>query len=554
MLSRPSALEPVLKTALLGTGRDTSALQLDGPLQAFGVAQESAAMTLLNAATALTFYQQAGTLPVQSQTPLIAPCPPETQPYFSRQAATLLESCLSGYRALLPQALGWAAQSGQIAPPSLLPQLLEVGRGSKELRGPITTVVGERGRWLAQLNPDWKHVTAPLQLDLEASWRDGGTTERRQVLQLQRELEPAVARSWIEAEFKTAGAKERAEWLGILATDLSDADEPFLESALDDKSKEVCQMAIGLLQKLPHSRLIQRAQATLKPLLAWNAKNKSLTVELPTAWRPEWARDGLEEKLEIYGQEKQLGKRASWFSQLMARVPPGYWVTRFGVRPATIIAGVPEDWRSLLETAWWDAALLHGAVEWSLALLAPYNLASIHNYFRFQDLPPATADALALALLEHKGATLTSNSPLTTLLSAHPGPFSVPLARHFLREMQEFIRRWQQPNPKSQNYSYNWLRYALPDLADKLPTEIITEVPQGWLRAEELEHHWAPIATQHILPNVADQMPSETITKAIQGQPTTEELWQYWGPVVTQFLTRWQLRADLKAAFGNPTL
>ncbi len=140
----------------------------------------------LGAAAALSLGARAGALPARSGTPAIALCRAETRPHFSRRAAALLDACMSGQRELVPQALTWAAQSGQIAPPELLPRLLELGRGSKELRRVLAPILGERGRWLAQLNPDWRAVAAPQGADLEASWQDGELAARRVALRLNR--------------------------------------------------------------------------------------------------------------------------------------------------------------------------------------------------------------------------------------------------------------------------------------------------------------------------------------------------------------------------------
>lgn len=515
MTTLSSALEPVLKTALIGTGRDANPLRLEAPLNVFGAAA-TPETALLNAAAALALCSRAGVLPAHGEAPAPAPapavCPAETRPYFSRRAVVLLDVCLNDQRDLVPQVLQWAAQSGRIAPPPLLPTLLDLGRGSRELRRTMAPILGERGRWLAQLNEDWSHVAAPIDTDIETSWRDGEAPARLEALRLQRELDPATARAWVEAEFKTASARERAGWLAQLEAGLSDADEPFLESTLDDKSKEVRGTAIGLLEKLPASRLVARAKAEAEPLLGRTGWRKTLTVELPQ-WNPAWVRDGLVEKPASAGGDRALGERASWLRQFLLRLPPENWEARFGATAAQIVAGAPREWRDLLFGAWWDAARVHGATQWLVALVgeAPE---FIGNRFLLHGLPAAAADAVALAVIGKKAAKHTEQNLLASVLQQHPGPWSPQLARQVLTFARELISGHKDMTNVTYGTRAWWLRSALAGFADKLPVELAAEAVQGW--------------------------------------PDDDLFRENWGVTVHNFTTRLQLRADLHAEFFAP--
>lgn len=507
MTTLNSALEPVLKTALIGTGRDANPPQLGVPLDGFAAAENPEAV-LLGAAAALTLYSTAGMLPAQGDALAPTVCPPETRPYFSRRALTLLDVCINDQRDLVPQALEWAAQSGTIAPPPLLPALLDLGRGSKELRQTMAPILGERGRWLAQLNPDWHHVAAPVDADLETGWREGEAPARLEALRLQRQLDPAIARAWVEAEFKTGSARERSEWLALFATGLSDADEPFLESVLDDKSKEVRATAIGLLEKLPASRLVARAKAEATPLLSRKGLLKHLAVELPQ-WNPAWARDGLVETPPTGGQNGTLGARGRWLQQFLVRIPPTHWETAFGAKPAQIVSGAPKEWREMLLGAWWQAARNYDADDWLLALVAvaPDFLG---NRFSLHGLPAGAADAVALAVVGKKPKD-TDQNLLTNVLQQHPGPWSAELAERFLTHARQVMSE----NKELTNVTYGsrayWLRSALPGFADKIPLELAATATAGW--------------------------------------PSDDVFQENWGATLFKFATRLQLRADLHAEF-----
>lgn len=497
--------EAVLRTALLGTGRDGQTLQLEGALQPFGTSGDNLETALLNSAAAVTLCEKAGALPPQGRAESFEASPAETQPYFSERSAMLLALCMETHRDLSGQALSYAAASGRIAPPPMLPPLLELGKGSRGLRRHIAPILGERGRWLAQLNPAWKSVAAPQSDDLHETFQNGETAARREALTLQRQIEPATARAWLEADFKKEAARERAEWIQVLADGLSDQDEPFLESALDDKSKEVRAEAISQLERLPDSRLVQRAKAELETLLQWTGKGKTLLVlqkagnlqvELPEAWKPEWARDGLQEQVPPHLSYKKMGQKASWLRHFVSRVPPAHWEERFELSAAKILAGTPKEWQELLFTAWWEAAVTHGAAEWSLALLDAADAETLRQ-FSFQGLSPEHADALAAVLLQKTRLDdVHRESPLAQLMQAHPGPYGSQVGSDLLALVRGLIKKSGNENVMTYNSPSWWLRMALVNLADKLPIELAAQAAQGWPDDEFFQENWAAVVSQ----------------------------------------------------------
>jgi hypothetical protein len=113
---------------------------------------------------------------------------------------------------------------------------------------------GARARWLARLNPDWTFVTA-LTESGDDTWRLGGKSQRRGYLAALRARDPAAARELITQSWAAAGP-ERVMFLSVLANQgLSLADEPLLESALDERDTEVRGWAAHLLARLPGSAL-----------------------------------------------------------------------------------------------------------------------------------------------------------------------------------------------------------------------------------------------------------------------------------------------------------
>jgi hypothetical protein len=120
---------------------------------------------LLASAYAAT-YRRAGQIPpTMPPTQTLTPAPVETKPYCSALVAARIGGALIEIRTqepFLEEILLALASKGRIVPPYLLPDLLYWGQRSKQRRALIAPVVGERGQWLTQVNPEWKNA---LQFD-----------------------------------------------------------------------------------------------------------------------------------------------------------------------------------------------------------------------------------------------------------------------------------------------------------------------------------------------------------------------------------------------------
>jgi hypothetical protein len=366
--------EALTTAATLGTDRRT--LQLpptSGPLGT-ALAQldpaRGAEWVLLGAAAALTSYQQAGLRAAPVRMPIIEAAAPDTLPVCAPRAAQHLQVMLSGdQRAALPEWLMLLAMARQRIPALLLPDLFELGKGMRELQPLIAVVAGTTGKWLAQQNPEWQYVitghTATTEMPIEqaqAIWEVGTRSERLAVLTQLRQTDPAAAHALIAAAFPREKADERAAMLEKCSIGLSMADEPWLETLLDDRSKEVRSTAIALLMRLPESRFVARMVARVAPLLRWSppqgrrilglvgGKPGVIEVSLPESCDKPMQRDGVDPKdIAIPG----LGERAQWLYQMLCSIPPSYWSNQWQANPADLLAAAQaSEWNTLLVQAW----------------------------------------------------------------------------------------------------------------------------------------------------------------------------------------------------------
>jgi hypothetical protein len=374
--------EEMVKTALLGTERQASPLQSGDALLQSVLTQlnaEDRERALLGAAGAATLVRRAGYMPAPLGGLETTTAETDDTPLCRNEAVNDLPMVLDGqYQNLLPEWLSLVAGQGQRVPERWLPALLDKGTRDKDLRPPVASVLGNRGRWLATQNPAWQYG---LQRTLaegeeealpEAIWETGYKEERISYIAALRRRDPALARTKIKAVWAQEGYEERAAFLREFSTNLSMDDEPFLEAALDDKRKEVRSVAQEFLRRLPESRLCQRMIERARPLLSLSGNKllgNKIEVNLPEAHDKTMARDGIDAKPPAY---PKIGERAFWMQEIIAATPLTFWTTHLD-RPAEQLvkmATANKDWRDGLINNWTRALECPvGRAEWSEALL-----------------------------------------------------------------------------------------------------------------------------------------------------------------------------------------
>src|SRR5262245_60381604 len=238
----------IINTALIGCERKPPSL--NGAAGKLGVLiaqldQNDREGALLGAAALAALYERAGGSPLKDAPPLPEACEPNDAPRCSERVAGHLAMMMRGeYRELLAEWVAQTAAAGRRAPEELLPPLLELGRTHEELSEAILPVLGARGRWLSAQNPDWDYAAPRLD---ESLWETGNSGQRRAVLAELRKRDAARARGLLAATWAQESPKDRADFLAALENGLGIEDEAFLESALDDRRKEVRSAAGRLL-------------------------------------------------------------------------------------------------------------------------------------------------------------------------------------------------------------------------------------------------------------------------------------------------------------------
>ncbi|MFF9807202.1 DUF5691 domain-containing protein [Streptomyces coeruleorubidus] len=394
------AWEGLVTTALLGTDRRTPPGTGPGP---------EAPVALLDAAAVETVRRRAGLRPARAaERPQPAPEDPRPPlpPAAARRLALLLAdrpgASGGGRRGtapdlteLLPQWLAAANARGFAPPPQVLPALLDAARGRTDLRPPVLEFAGPRALWLARLNPDWRFAlrSTPgggaalphLEDDdgVRQLWQEGLFAERVALLSALRSRDPAAARDLLATTWSTERAEDRLMFLDSLRTGLGPDDEPFLEQALADRSRNVRATSAELLSALPGSALAARMAVRAEACVAIDhtqaaqaaggtgssgatVATPTIAVEAPHECDADMERDGVVAKAPA-----GRGERSWWFGQLVEAAPLGTWSRRLGGRTPQEIVALPvtDDWQGELHAAWCRAAVRQRDAEWSRALL-----------------------------------------------------------------------------------------------------------------------------------------------------------------------------------------
>ncbi|MFH9493779.1 DUF5691 domain-containing protein [Streptomyces halstedii] len=347
---------------------------------------------LLEAAALHTVRRRAALLPSVGATPPV-PAPPDLRPPLPGAARRRLAHLLADRSApsgggrrgaapdlteLIPQWLALAGERGFRAPAELLPALLDAARARTDLRPYVLSFAGPRGLWLAALNPEWRfalrasngaRLTAADDPDaVRRLWEEGLFAERVALLGAIRAQDPSAGRTLLAGTWSAERAEDRLMFLDALREGLGDADEPFLEAALSDRSRNVRSVAAELLSTLPASALARRMASRALTCVNADRTGEGLTVavEAPHECDAGMQRDGVTPV-----PPSGRGERSWWLGQLVEAAPLTVWRERFGGRTAQEIVALPvaDGWEAELHAAWCRAAVRQRDPAWARALL-----------------------------------------------------------------------------------------------------------------------------------------------------------------------------------------
>lgn len=343
-------IQPLIQTALLGTAKQP--LKTDTLPEALQTAwkqtQQDNAESCLWQFSALAFaYQYGGQmLPEQTAGWRTLPRLWETDetPTLSPTLSQFLTDwfCADNLH-LYRFGLQTVAKENLRLPTTCLPDFYHFLQKQPEYRAEFadSSLFCTRFKWMLT-----QTETTPAESE-EADWTLGNFSERKQWLRCQRLLNPEFALAQLQLIWKTAPANHRADYVEILAENLSSADQAFLLEAFQtDRSSKVRDTARTLLEKLPDSPVSLQYQQWLSERLSYvepEQKGGGLLNKLaqavgfggksanwqhqPKPFEAEMKRYGLHE----LSSEKGESDADFLLRQLMVKVPLSFWTNLYGV-------------------------------------------------------------------------------------------------------------------------------------------------------------------------------------------------------------------------------
>lgn len=440
-----------------------------------------ASLRALRTAGIASVYADAGWQPPRAEADLPAICPPEPIPLVADPAlASALQQIFdSGPTLLCHEALQKLAAKAICLPPPLLPRVLSLGQKNPTLRPALLPVLGQRGLWLARLNPAWSYVsTGPHQAPDMMLWEHGTLEQRKQVLKRLRETDPDGARALLQDGFAQLDARERAALLEPIGTGISHADEDFLEALLGDRSKEVRQLAASLLARVPSSRYQARMAGRMAACLKQERKlfREVWVLDAPEQFGAGWKDDGLEQ---TRTKSESLGERAWWLYQIARALPLAWWPAHTGMSPADLTKwAMGTDWSEALFRAWGEVLMRQPDADWATAFLTHVPIKGLlaDVFDLLACLPLAEREQHWLRMLE-AGPRNIARGDLLGRIVQDCSPGGVELSAGFASRVLREIRSTLHTDTCKWDYG---LRNTLPKFVCLIPSACFADATQGW--------------------------------------------------------------------------
>lgn len=430
--------------------------------------------------------------------PLPDPCPEESLAAAPAAGASLLRRLLDTLPALVPEYCEVSQAAGRRLPEWLLPEMLEFARTNTGARAAVDPVLGNRGRWLARQNPEWAFAV-PVSVSAappagggepgaDDIWQTGTREQRLRHFCELRSRTPEAARRLAERSWGEEDAETRAAVVQALAAGLSPQDEPFLETCLDDRRKEVRSAAQTLLVRLPQSAFAGRMRSRALGCFSFTAKKAgllgrltgstgSLTLEvaLPAACDKAMERDGIAAKVPA---GVKLGERNWWFQQILAATPPTDFFAAAGFpAEAVAAAAAASDFATEIAAAWREAAKRCRDADWAFRLYRqdPARGRDLLPVLRAEQREQLVLDGIARAEPKDIAAVFEQ-------LLSFPGGLPPAVAR----AAAAFLRRTlAEPPADAAPWYLPWEEVAM-----RFPAGLADETLADWPAADALPEAW----------------------------------------------------------------
>jgi hypothetical protein len=296
---------------------------------------------------------------------------PETKPYLPENTFlyNLLNSSSSAqiYHNLFANWIQLAAATGYILKPELLSSFIKVIFEDKILEknpaiaGAVVELIGQRGKWVAALNPEWHVLIKDQQILPDSTWQMGSIDQRVAYLRQLRKINPVQACQLLTGNWHKENKNNRAAFLKLIEENLLPQDRPILEIILTDKVIEFRKRALAQLAKVGGHALIDELIAYVHTELLISGEYVGFNLPKPDAKK--WEDFGLAFEKDKPAAEKDL------LIHILGFVPPDNWPEWTDRKPYGVLAAFRHsDWKNVFLLALASALKKYPSIEWSLAV------------------------------------------------------------------------------------------------------------------------------------------------------------------------------------------
>ncbi len=477
--------QTLVKTALLGTEHSALPDETLQDLQAQGIdVSKESPLVLLEGAALYGQLRKAGFRLEKYSGELPQAARAAAEKHCSLASAHHLYLILSGqYEAVLPEFIFHLIKNERCLPAEHLPMLLR-RTDAKNWWETMQPVLGSGGRWLLAQHPEWgKWLTDFSQSD----WHTGSKGERLALFRFLRKNKPGRALEKLQSTWLEEDHCDKAAFLTEMEIGLSAQDEPFLENCLDEKRKEVRQVAARWLAKLPGSRLSGRIYQRAEAIFDW--KNGKLNFNLPEEPDVAAVRDGI---LKISTDWKG-GAKAAYLGQVVAAIEPKNWELFFDKPPAEILSlFARSDWAGTLLRAAARAALFHRNQKWVDEICAYWMENDTSPHWDFGEMEALTAQVsptgfnlLALIFLKKNNLLPEEGSAVFKLLQKNKSHFDDELSNLIINRFKNWLS-----SAKRQNWESFHYKAFLKMVALRASPELFASFQKGWNHESHLWVFW----------------------------------------------------------------
>jgi hypothetical protein len=249
-----------------------------------------------------------------------------------------------------------------------------------------------------------------------------------------------------------------------------------LETALDDRRKDVRAAAAELLSALPSSAFAERMRSRAKSFVypERSRQGVGLVIDVSDRLDPQAARDGLTD-VRPGSRASAEGRRQWWLEQVVGATGLGAWEQLFETPDAALATPFVEPWAQTMLAGWAWAAVRQRDREWAVALLrtrSRHRVGELLATLDGDDLAAAVRGRLA-------GLGPAEIQVLSTYLDVLPVPWPAVVSEDVLAWLRA---RMPALPPRSAQPLMNLMSYRMgvESLADVTATAEAVDLDDPW--------------------------------------------------------------------------